>query len=194
MLGIGTFLQIWAYGVAGELLTMRLRSMTFATMLKQEMAWFDNKSNTVGALCSRLSSDTSNVQGVRKYLPNARVKDMMVDNWDLILQATGQPIGAVVQGIATISLAISFAMISQWKLGLTTLAFTPFLFTGSYFLARVMKGGASGNRKILEKSSKVYLSEYFFLFLVAKNSIHVMYPCCDFESTKKLTIGVVHQN
>lgn len=63
-MGLGTFTQIWAYGIAGEILTMRLRAMTFAAMLKQEMAWFDDKTNSVGALCSRLSGDTSNVQGV----------------------------------------------------------------------------------------------------------------------------------
>ncbi|KAK6631142.1 hypothetical protein RUM43_014238 [Polyplax serrata] len=132
LMGMGTFVQIWAYGIAGELLTMRLRSKTFSAMLKQEMSWFDDKTNSVGALCSRLSGDTSNVQG-----------------------ATGQPIGSVVQGIATIALAISFAMFFQWKLGLTTLAFTPFLFAGGVFIARIMKGDAQGNQKILEKSSTI---------------------------------------
>lgn len=61
----------------------------------------------------------------------------------------------MVQGIATIALAISFAMFFQWKLGLTTLAFTPFLFAGGVFIARIMKGDAQGNQKILEKSSTV---------------------------------------
>ena len=38
--------------------------MVFSTMLKQEVAWFDDPGNSTGALCSRLSSDASSVQGV----------------------------------------------------------------------------------------------------------------------------------
>lgn len=39
-------------------------------MLKQEIAWFDDKRNGTGTLCSRLSTDAAAVQGVnipRKY-------------------------------------------------------------------------------------------------------------------------------
>lgn len=64
VMGLSTFTHIWAYGVAGEILTMRSRAMTFAAMIKQETAWFDLKSNAVGALCTRLSHDASNIQGV----------------------------------------------------------------------------------------------------------------------------------
>jgi len=63
-MGIATFSQIYAYGIAGEWLTMRMRSRAFGSMMKQEMAWFDIKSNSVGALCARLSGDASAVQGV----------------------------------------------------------------------------------------------------------------------------------
>lgn len=33
-------------------------------MLKQEIAWFDDKSNGTGTLCARLSTDAAAVQGV----------------------------------------------------------------------------------------------------------------------------------
>lgn len=65
VMGVSTFLQIYTYGVAGEWLTMRMRSRAFSSMLKQEVAWFDIKSNSVGALCARLSGDASAVQGVK---------------------------------------------------------------------------------------------------------------------------------
>ncbi|CAG2183683.1 unnamed protein product, partial [Oppiella nova] len=61
--GIASFLQIYMFGVCGERLTMRLRKMVFTAMLKQEVAWFDEQANSTGALCSRLSSDASSVQG-----------------------------------------------------------------------------------------------------------------------------------
>lgn len=37
-------------------------------MLKQEIAWFDDKSNGTGTLCARLSTDASAVQGVNRFL------------------------------------------------------------------------------------------------------------------------------
>jgi ATP-binding cassette subfamily B (MDR/TAP) protein 1 len=43
---------------------MRLRGELFESMVQQEVAWFDNKSNNSGALCARLSGDASSVQGV----------------------------------------------------------------------------------------------------------------------------------
>lgn len=42
----------------------------FETILKQEVAWFDDKANTTGGLCSRLSGDAAAVQGVSTYILN----------------------------------------------------------------------------------------------------------------------------
>lgn len=57
-------------GIAGECLTERLRYRVFKHMLKQEIAWFDDKSNGTGTLCARLSTDASAVQGVSElYTP-----------------------------------------------------------------------------------------------------------------------------
>jgi ABC-type multidrug transport system fused ATPase/permease subunit len=55
---------MYAFGVAGERLTLRLRSQAFAATLRQEVAYFDSEANSVGALCARLSQDAANVQGV----------------------------------------------------------------------------------------------------------------------------------
>lgn len=62
--GLATFLQIWTYGIAGEYLTERIRANAFTAMLRQEIAWFDDKANGTGTLCSRLSADAAAVQGV----------------------------------------------------------------------------------------------------------------------------------
>lgn len=45
-------------------MTERIRGQLFKAMISQEIGFFDKKSNSVGALCSKLSSDASNVQGV----------------------------------------------------------------------------------------------------------------------------------
>ena len=58
-------IQVVCFTVAGERLTLRLRSETFHTILKQEIGWFDDKRNSTGALVTRLSNDAAQVEGVR---------------------------------------------------------------------------------------------------------------------------------
>lgn len=55
---------MYMFGIAGEKLTKRIRIQMFQAMLNQEIGYFDRKTNSVGALCSRLSGDAANVQGV----------------------------------------------------------------------------------------------------------------------------------
>ena len=57
-------LQNFSLSMAGERLTKRLRYLSFKAMLRQEMAWFDRKANSTGALLTRLASDTAAVKGV----------------------------------------------------------------------------------------------------------------------------------
>ena len=64
VVGLAMFIQIAMFTVAGENLTLRMRKLAFAAMLKQEMGWFDQPNNNTGALCSRLSADASAIQGV----------------------------------------------------------------------------------------------------------------------------------
>lgn len=64
VVGIATFLQVFCFGIAGERLTERLRGLMFAAMLRQEVAWFDDRDNGTGSLCARLSGDAAAVQGV----------------------------------------------------------------------------------------------------------------------------------
>ncbi len=58
------FLQGYLLAASGEALTLRLRSMAFKAYLRQEMAYFDDHKNNVGALTTRLATDASAVQGV----------------------------------------------------------------------------------------------------------------------------------
>ena len=60
-----TLTQNLTLQLAGERLTKRLRLQTFRAMLRQEMAWFDKKVNSTGALTVRLAVDASDVKGVR---------------------------------------------------------------------------------------------------------------------------------
>ena len=57
--GITQFLSSVGFSKSGEALTRRMRKLTFAAMLRQEMGYFDLETNSVGALITRLSSDTA---------------------------------------------------------------------------------------------------------------------------------------
>ncbi|XP_055920973.1 ATP-dependent translocase ABCB1 [Eupeodes corollae] len=132
VIGIATFLQIFTFGIAGELLTERLRGMVFEAMLKQEIGWFDDRTNGTGSLCARLSGDASAVQG-----------------------ATGQRIGTILQSIATLVLGVGLAMYYEWSLGLIGLAFTPFILVATYFQRKVMADENMGTTKTMETCTKL---------------------------------------
>lgn len=53
-----------SFGVAGAHLTERLRSQMFGHLLKQHIAYFDERANSTGALCAKLSAEAAYVQGV----------------------------------------------------------------------------------------------------------------------------------
>ncbi|KAH8301534.1 hypothetical protein KR059_005587 [Drosophila kikkawai] len=132
VVGFATFLQIYFFGIAGERLTERIRGLMFETMLRQEVAWFDDKANGTGSLCARLSGDAAAVQG-----------------------ATGQRIGTIIQSISTLLLGIGLSMYYEWSLGLVALAFTPFILIAFYMQRTLMAKENMGSAKTMENSTKL---------------------------------------
>ncbi|CAF2162604.1 unnamed protein product [Rotaria magnacalcarata] len=67
-LGFGSFFirffQFTAFSVAGSKLTERIRTKAFASLLRQEVAYFDQSENSSGAICHRLSSDALSIQQI----------------------------------------------------------------------------------------------------------------------------------
>ncbi|CAG8855708.1 12544_t:CDS:2, partial [Gigaspora margarita] len=54
-----TFIQDVTLGISSEILTERIRSMSFASILRQDISFFDDENHSVGALTSRLSLDAT---------------------------------------------------------------------------------------------------------------------------------------
>ncbi|KAK7086307.1 tRNA N6-adenosine threonylcarbamoyltransferase [Halocaridina rubra] len=129
---ISMFMQAYMFSLSGEALTSRLRKLTFASMLKQEMGWFDSEKNSVGALCSRLSGDASAVQG-----------------------ATGSRVGTIVQAIATLGLSIGLSLYYDWRLGLICTPFIPLTLVAVYLQSKILMGQSVTESKALEKAGKV---------------------------------------
>ncbi|XP_065439391.1 ATP-dependent translocase ABCB1-like isoform X4 [Chrysemys picta bellii] len=57
-------IQGFMFGNSGEVLTKRLRSLSFKALLQQEIGWYDDPKNAIGVLLTRLDTDASQVKGI----------------------------------------------------------------------------------------------------------------------------------
>ncbi|XP_076263945.1 ATP-dependent translocase ABCB1-like isoform X1 [Rhynchophorus ferrugineus] len=130
--GLAMFFQIFAFGYAGEKLTYRLRNKMFASMLQQEIGWFDNKEHGVGSLCAQLSGDAASVQG-----------------------AGGSRIGLILNSASTLILSTVFGLYLDWKLALVSGVFSPILFFCIYYERKYLQQESLYTQKLLEKSAKI---------------------------------------
>jgi ABC-type multidrug transport system fused ATPase/permease subunit len=124
--------QNFLFACSGEALTKRLRSKTFRTLLRQEVAYFDNPKNNTGALCTRLATEASAVQG-----------------------ATGIRIGTMLQTLSALGGGIIISFVFSWQLTLLILAFVPFMVAGGFLQTRLMSGFASKDKETFEDAGKV---------------------------------------
>ena len=108
---------------AGEELTMRMRVLSFKSMLRQEIGWFDLDENNLGALITRLSSDAAALKGF-----------------------TGPTLGAIFTAIGALIAALVISFSAGWKLTLVILCFAPLMvLTGVIQGQQVSK--AAGKKK-----------------------------------------------
>ncbi|XP_014662073.1 PREDICTED: multidrug resistance protein 1-like [Priapulus caudatus] len=130
--GITMFLQGYLFGYSGENLTMRVRYMGFTSMLKQEIGWFDDKKNTVGALLTRLATDSANVQG-----------------------ATGVRLGSLANSVSNLVAGLTIAFVNSWKMTLVILSFVPFIIVGAAMQMKMLAGNQHADKKAFEESGRV---------------------------------------
>ncbi|KAL3284931.1 hypothetical protein HHI36_019063 [Cryptolaemus montrouzieri] len=130
--GLTYIVQYYAFGIAGENLTKRVRSKMFSTMMKQEMGWFDRKENAVGAICAKLSSDGAAIQA-----------------------ACGASIGIIMNSVATLLVATGFAYVFQWEVALILSTFIPIIILATYCESRMNEGNADFREKMLQKSAAI---------------------------------------
>jgi ATP-binding cassette, subfamily B (MDR/TAP), member 1 len=89
---------------AGEELTLRMRAISFKSMMRQEIGWFDLDENNLGALITRLSSDAAALKGF-----------------------TGPTLSAGLTGLGALITALIISFLAGWKLTLVILCFTPLM-------------------------------------------------------------------
>ncbi|XP_055605924.1 multidrug resistance protein homolog 49 [Uranotaenia lowii] len=130
--GLGTFLQTYLFNIAGVRLTTRLRQKTFRAIINQEMAWFDDSNNGVGALCARLSGDCASVQG-----------------------ATGTRIGSLLQAASTICIGIGVSFYYSWNLTLVSIFAIPVVLGSIIIESHYMESSGLKEKQSLESAIKM---------------------------------------
>lgn len=130
--GISTFIQTYMFNFAGVKLTSRLRSMTFNAMMSQDMGWFDDARNAVGALCARLAGDCASVQG-----------------------ATGSRIGSIVQAGSVIFIGIGISFYYNWKMTLVASVSIPIVLISIVMEARLVETSNIKEKFAMENATKM---------------------------------------
>ncbi|GIX84752.1 ATP-dependent translocase ABCB1 [Caerostris extrusa] len=129
---IASFLQVFLFSIATEKLTSRIRKMVFCKIITQDIAWFDQPTNSVGSLCAKLTADASDMQG-----------------------ATGSRISALLQAFSTLIACIFLAIYYNYKLGSLVFGFVPLILLATYFEGKITGGQVLSDKANSEAASKV---------------------------------------
>ncbi|KAG0543124.1 hypothetical protein BDA96_02G163000 [Sorghum bicolor] len=136
VLGACTFVLIpteyFLFGLAGGKLVERIRSMTFQSIMRQEINWFDKPEHSSGSICARLSTDALNV------------KRLVGDNLALNVNTA-----------STIISGFTIAMVANWKLALIITVVIPFVAFQTYAQMIFLKGLNRNAKLRYEEASQV---------------------------------------
>ncbi|KAI8060794.1 P-loop containing nucleoside triphosphate hydrolase protein [Gongronella butleri] len=129
---VGFFSKIMSFEYAGEIYSRRLRKAVFEQYLKQEIGFYDEPSNSLGSLTTRLAVDSKNVN------------EMITKTW-----------GEIIQVIFTGVIGMVFSFIFSWQVTLVVMATAPFLVFGSMFRGRVERGFGNSTKKANEECGEI---------------------------------------
>ncbi|CAD6237272.1 unnamed protein product [Miscanthus lutarioriparius] len=125
-------LEYFLFGVAGGKLIQRVRSLSFQSIVHQEVAWFDDPSNSSGALGARLYIDALNIR-----------------------RLVGDNLAILVQCIVTLVAGFSIAFASDWKLTLIVMCVIPVMGSQNYIQVKFLKGFSEDAKVMYEDASQV---------------------------------------
>ncbi|KAI8986438.1 putative ABC transporter protein, partial [Pilobolus umbonatus] len=129
---IGFALQIVSFETAGERFTKRLRADIFRAFMKQEIGFYDDPDNSLGALTSKLAIDSKNVN------------ELVTKTW-----------GDVTQIVVTAITGLSIAFAHSWLLTLIILLMSPFIAFATFYESQIHRGFEDKTKKANEQSGEV---------------------------------------
>ncbi|XP_058084469.1 ABC transporter B family member 10-like [Magnolia sinica] len=114
-------IEHFSFGIMGERLTLRVREMMFAAILRNEIGFFDDMSHNSSMLASRLEADAM------------LLKTIVVDRSTILLQ-----------NIALVITSFIIAFILNWRITLVVLATYPLIVSG-HISEKLFMQGYGGN-------------------------------------------------
>ena len=116
----GNIWLFWGFGVATERMNKRVRDSAFASLLRQEIAWFDLRSPV--AISSQLADDAA------------------------LLQAfAGEPVRTLILNVASVMVGLAVSFYFMWPFALLTLGILPFMAFGAEMEMKMYTGEDEGD-------------------------------------------------
>jgi ATP-binding cassette subfamily B (MDR/TAP) protein 1 len=125
-------IQNYMFSSTAATLTAKLRSLSFRAILRQDIEYFDQESNSTGGLTSNLSDNPQKVNGL-----------------------AGVTLGTIVQCIATLVSGSIIGLIFAWKLGLVAIACMPVVVSTGYIRLRLVVMKDQTNKKAHAASAQL---------------------------------------
>ncbi|CAG8557865.1 1704_t:CDS:2, partial [Racocetra fulgida] len=127
-----SFLQNVALGFSSEKLSERIRSMSFASILRQDIPFFDEEDHSVGILTSHLSLDVTQISSL-----------------------TGVSLGNLLQITAMIFSSGIVSLIVGWKLTLVCLCAIPLMIGSGSLRIKMLNSFHQKTKKAYEHSAQI---------------------------------------
>ncbi|KAF9221679.1 P-loop containing nucleoside triphosphate hydrolase protein [Gyrodon lividus] len=125
-------LQSYFFASSAVMLTSKLRSLTFRSILKQDIEYFDRDENSTGALTANLSENPQKINGL-----------------------AGVTLGTIVQAISTLVGGSAIGLAYAYKPALVGMACIPFLISTGYIRLRVVALKDQQNKGAHESSAQL---------------------------------------
>ncbi|KAH9872117.1 hypothetical protein J1614_006378 [Plenodomus biglobosus] len=104
-----------AFGIVSENLTLRVRDVSFRTILQQDIAWFSKPGHSHHALMSRLNADSGSISGL-----------------------SGVILGTVFSVATSVIGGIVLAHVVAWKIAVVLLAAVPVMLIAGFLRLRIL--------------------------------------------------------
>lgn len=125
---VGNVVLFHGFGTASERLNRRVRDSAFASLLTQEIAWFDKHS--VGSITSQLQDDAA-----------------------MIYSFSGEPIRTLVVSVASLLVGIVISFVFMWPFALLSICCTPFMAFSAKLRVKLFFGEDEGDESDIGKNS-----------------------------------------
>ncbi|CAL4894691.1 unnamed protein product [Urochloa decumbens] len=134
--GVASFISLpveyFLFGVAGGKLVERIRSLSFESIVHQEISWFDKPSNASGTIGARLSVDASNIR-----------------------RLVGDSLALMVRSTVTVLAGFIIAMVANWRLALVATIVLPLGGLQGFLQIKFLEGFSADAKAMYEEATQV---------------------------------------